>query len=155
MKNISELTNSMQENMQQEAENSKQIVKSVLDDHVNDIRNYASKSTRLIKNAIAEQNRQNRRLLLNSWKLAGLTFLLLSLAAAGLILYQGKMIDDRWDTIRTQNKTVGILKDQTWGIDLKEVKGQGRVIILPKDQKYRDLGPFQGRPVIKLLTPED
>ena len=136
--------------MQQEAENSKRIVKSVLDDHVNDIRNYTSESMRLIKNAIAEQNRQSRRLLLNSC----LTFVLLSLAAAGLILYQGKMIDDRWDTIRTQNKTIQNLKDQTFGIDLRELK-DGRLITLPKNQKI-ETGWWVGeRQAIKLLDPEE
>ena len=154
MKNISDLANSLQENMQQEVENSKRIVKSVLDDHVNDIRNYTSESTRLIKNAIAEQNRQSRRLLLNSWKLAGLTFLLLSLATAGLILYQGKLIDDRWDTIRTQNKTIQNLKDQTFGIDLRELK-DGRFITLPKNQKI-ETGWWVGEhQAIKLLDPEE
>ena len=154
MKNISDLANSLQESMQQEAENSKRIVKSVLDDHVNDIRNYTSESTRLIKNAIAEQNRQSRRLLLNSWKLAGLTFLLLSLATAGLILYQGKLIDDRWDTIRTQNKTIQNLKDQTFGIDLRRVKN-GRFIILPKNQKIKTGWAAGERQAIKLLEPEE
>ena len=150
MKNISELANSLQENMQQEAENSKRIVKSVLDDHVNDIRNYTVESLRLIKNAIDEQNRQSRRLLLNSC----LTFVLLSLAAAGLILYQGKMIDDRWDTIRTQNKTIQNLKDQTFGIDLREWEN-GRFITLPKNQKIKTGWTVGERQAIKLLDPEE
>ena len=150
MKNISDLANSLQENMQQEAENSKRIVKSVLDDLVNDIRNYTSESTRLIKNAIDEQNRQSRRLLLNSC----LTFVLLSLAAVGLILYLGEMIDDRWDTIRTQNKTIQNLKDQTFGIDLRELK-DGRFITLPKNQKI-ETGWWVGEhQAIKLLDPEE
>ena len=136
--------------MQQEAENSKRIVKSVLDDHVNDIRNYTSESMRLIKNAIAEQNRQSRSLLLNSC----LTFVLLSLAAAGLILYQGKMIDDRWDTIRTQNKTIQNLKDQTFGIGLREWEN-GRFITLPKNQKIKTGWTVGERQAIKLLDPEE
>ena len=150
MKNISELANSLQENMQQEVENSKRIVKNVLDDHVNDIRNYAVESLRLIKNAIDEQNRQSRRLLLNSC----LTFVLLSLAAEGLILYQGKLIDDRWDTIRTQNKTIQNLKDQTFGIDLREWEN-GRFITLPKNQKIKTGWTVGERQAIKLLDPEE
>ena len=136
--------------MQQEAENSKRIVKSVLDDLVNDIRNYTSESTRLIKNAIDEQNRQSRSLLLNSC----LTFVLLSLAAVGLILYLDKMIDDRWDTIRTQNKTIQNLKDQTFGIELREWEN-GRFITLPKNQKIKTGWTVGERQAIKLLDPEE
>lgn len=140
--------------MQQEAENSKRIVKSVLDDHVNDIRNYTSESTRLIKNAIAEQNRQSRRLLLNSWKLAGLTFLLLGLAASGLIQHHGNKIKKQRQTIRAQNKTIENLEAQTFGIDLYESKN-GLFIILPKNQEIQ-IGPtVYGRKHIKLLDPEE
>ena len=155
MSKLSDLTSSLQETTRQQAENSKESVKSALESHEHFIKSMLQQSKKRIESDIHVHNRQSRRLLLNSWKLAGLTFLLLSLVASGLIWYQGKLIDDRWDTIRTQNKTIENLKDQTWGIDLEVVKGRGRHIILPKDQKYRDIGTFQGRPVIRLLAPED
>ena len=136
--------------MQQEAENSKRIVKSVLDDLVNDIRNYTSESMRLIKNAIAEQNRQSRRLLLNSC----LTFVLLSLAAAGLIQHYGNKIKKQRQTISAQNETIENLEAQTFGIDLRKYKN-GRFIILPKNQKIKTGWTVDERPAIKLLDPEE
>ena len=136
--------------MQQEAENSKQIVKDVLDDHVNDIRNYTSKSTRLIKNAIAEQNRQRRSLLLNSC----LTVVLVCLAASGLIYYHGNMIKKQQETISAQNETIENLEAQTFGIQLRKLDND-RLIILSKNQKI-ETGWWVGeRQAIKLLDPEE
>ena len=153
MSKLSELTSSLQESAKQQVESSKEIAQTALNEHENSVRNALMKSKKRIENDIRAHNARSRQLLLGSWKLAGLTFLLLTLAAAGVMTYQGKMIGDRWQTIREQNSTITQLEKKTWGITLHEGKN-GRFIILPEDQLINTDWSVGKRKAILLLDEE-
>ena len=111
MKNISELANSLQENTNQQAKSTKEIVANELTDLNNFIKNCVRKSKKTINDDIHDQNRQMKKLLWTSWRNAALTVICILLLAQGLIWYQGKMIKDRWSEIANQNKKIEQLKD--------------------------------------------
>ena len=153
MSKLSDLTSSFQESATQQVESSKKIVQTALADHENFIRSTLKQNEKKIVNDIRAQNRQSRRLLLNSWRLAGLTFLLIALAAAGVLKYQGEMIGDRWKIISSQHQTIEHLEETTWGITLRE-NDQGRFIILPEDQMINTTWSIGKQKAIRLIDPE-
>ena len=155
MSNLSDLTNSLQENLKQQADNTRKAAENELSDFVNDIRRYLTESKKQIKSDIDEQNRQSRQLLLTSWKLAAITVILILGAAQGVVTYQGKLIETRWKEIGRQNDTLQHLKVLTWGIDLVDIENK-RFLVLPKDHTHQIAKEtWDERQVIPLRVPEE